>query len=42
MDKFGRTASAIVDAKQTALYFDYVIPLNFGLEESRLNTQRLA
>lgn len=32
MGKFERTAITIADAKESALYFDYIIPVNYGLE----------
>ena len=35
MRKFRRTAIAIADAKETALYFDYVIPVNLGVDVIR-------
>ena len=32
MGKFEGTAITLADAKESALYFDYLIPINFGLE----------
>jgi hypothetical protein len=32
MDRLERTAIAIANAKETALYFDYVIPVNLGVD----------
>src|SRR5579863_147334 len=32
MNKFEKTVITIADAKQSALYFEHIIPVNYGLE----------
>jgi hypothetical protein len=35
MSEFNRTVIALADAKESALYFDYIIPVNNGLEVAK-------